>query len=1502
MLPRRSGTADAVRTGQRAVSDTVQAGRAAVLLMGVGLLTGFSNLTFNVLVARRSGADAYGAFVALLTLSQIAGVLAVATNYTVARRVARADHLSAALIRRSLLSSWPWVLVGAALFAVTPLLQSYVHLGSPAAVLTADSVFIVIVTAAVPNGILIGLRRFRTVAVINFVGAVARLAVVPFLPTGANATVGALAASALPFLIIGPTALTIVIRSRRDVPVWRTERAGEQDAGALSVETMGAALMAAMLWSLWTLPPLMARNGLTGAAAGDFSAAQLLAGGILFLSAPAVTAFFPITARGRNLRTALLGLAGLLTLCASAVVFLALLGPTLMPLLFGSGYSAPLSLFAALGTSATLVAAATFCTWMTRAMSRLVWVAFAGSAVAVTTEIVIGFPLHPPPLGLALLPATAVLLGLAVVTAIVPEAVYSRATAATRRTFAEGLAKLPRRSSSHNGAAPPRSDAVPEPSAVGGTRSLQGVLGYLGASQRRLAAVAGVGAIAMLGITGEAGPASGLLAAIALAALLLATALALAACRGVAREWIRSRASRRAWTAVFVLVAIVGAAAAQSWFRAGTAIAGTDLAPPDGTAWLARIFDPWSWTGSDIGSAAANQRELPWGVLLGVVHALGGSAALAQRLWFTLLFAGIGVGAVALLRTLGLRPVAAAAGGLVYLFNPNTLVTVPADVFLLALALLPALTAIVLAAARGSIRVSTAVVLMVLSVPLLGYVEAQPALFLMLAVAVLLAPLLAGWLGGRDALVRGLRVVAFGGGLVLMASAFWLVPAAIRTGAGPPPQLAGLSSWAWTEVRATVANGFWLNTTWGWNDASIFPYSTAYGAQPLQLLKFALPALAFAALLIPVASARRSGGGSGRLRTAAAAAATALFIIVFATGTNAPGALIFDPVYFHLPFGFLVREPDSHFMAVAALAYAVLIGVGVDHIARRLPVRLPVLRSRGGARVPWRAALAATAVGVAALVPSYPLLTGAVLPDTRPGYPPRHVTFPSYWYDMANFVNASPNAGDILALPADHFYQADYTWGYYGTDTFIQDLLSRRVLMALPEVYVAASRQLQGVVDEIDADIVGHHWTEVGQLASALRTPFILVRGDVDPGFHGASGVPDPSELVRALAGAPGFELVKQTGPLELFRVRGVASGHVSTTDLITTVNSANPDLNVLPYLPVGTQLVTAPARAGLPNVAQIPSVDRWTADPNRLVTTVQEPPGWSYQVAWLNRDLAKEGTINVTSGAGAASLSIPTTDVLADGDFARGLWQEVNDCNGLHGFRSSAVGASVGAHDGPGGSPALNLGALLDTACEQQPLTWKGGSLVLSMSVRNETGPPPRVCVYESAVNRCATASTLPTSAGWMSYSSIVSPDPGTRGLTLYLLADGSGTQTPSLDQFAEVRVRELPIAPPNLDLVATPASGSAATVHLVVQDEAYDERWSAPGSATHVRVDGLLNGWLTPDPGPVTAGITYGPDASIALCNALSLNAGLIAAGVALWAFVPGWRRRFPFRPDRS
>src|SRR5712691_737143 len=80
------------------------------------------------------------------------------------------------------------------------------------------------------------------------------------------------------------------------------------------------------------------------------------------------------------------------------------------------------------------------------------------------------------------------------------------------------------------------------------------------------------------------------------------------------------------WSAVIVVVALAVGIALQTWFKPGTSIATGDITPPVGTAWVGRIFEPWSWTGFSLGEPSQLTQDLPWAAMISVVHLVGGNA------------------------------------------------------------------------------------------------------------------------------------------------------------------------------------------------------------------------------------------------------------------------------------------------------------------------------------------------------------------------------------------------------------------------------------------------------------------------------------------------------------------------------------------------------------------------------------------------------------------------------------------------------------------------------------------------------------------------------------------------------------------------------------------------------------------------------------------------------------------------------------------------------------
>ncbi len=767
--------------------------------------------------------------------------------------------------------------------------------------------------------------------------------------------------------------------------------------------------------------------------------------------------------------------------------------------------------------------------------------------------------------------------------------------------------------------------------------------------------------------------------------------------------------SSQYWPAVTLAVALLAALAVQAWFQPGSSIATGDIPPPDGTAWLGRLFEPWTWSGSDLGGPSQLLLQLPWAAVLGLCHALGGDPALAQRIWYTALFVGAALGIFGLLAALRMSPAAAVAGTAVYVLSPYVISEVTINtVYLAALGLLAAIPAALVAAGTGRISVRLGAVLVATSAPLIGYVDLNPPLVGMLFAAMVIAPLVVAWVDGREAAFRSFRTLLLAVPLLVAASAYWIVPSIIHLSVVVTSQLAPITSWSWTEARASVRNAFWLNTFWAWPFPEYFTYSKTYESFPFSVLRFVLPAIALSALALgavsqiakpskrktrprpivadqsraianldtrlerlgkrfewghiaeddylvewerlvahrvdlvtiqkkaaadadvvppqPLMERSDSGDSQGvlrefrmqrELRLALAAATAALAIILLSTGTNPPGNTLFNRLY-ALPLGWLLREP-GRFLVVASLAYAVLVAVVVERVVTGPWIARLVRDHRGwehGSRMGVVAATVAVSVAL-----GFPVYTGAVVPDSRPQLPSAHVHVPGYWTEMARSVDGLPIQGSMLIMPPDDFYAMPYSWGYYGTDDFIANFFHRRVVIPNGQGYSPATSQLVKSANLVAQSILDHHWQLTEALVTALNTPLILVRGDIQSSLAGRT-ILRPSDLSASLSEAPNFELVRQIGALDLFRLLS-PTAETNRMTAFVTVNSETPDLRLLPLLPPNTALVSSVPMAGVANATQAPPLSTWTVLGDSLIWKTEAPPGWNYRVADLQSQTA---------------------------------------------------------------------------------------------------------------------------------------------------------------------------------------------------------------------------------------------------------------------------------------
>ncbi len=390
-----------------------QVAGASLLLVAAGGVAGILNLLFNVVVAREGGARDYGAIGPLLTLVTVVGLIATGFQFGIARHAAVSSQGPAHLLGPAFRSVLPWAAVAMLLAVLSWPLSGFLRLHSLVPVLLVAALATVSVLGAAVSGLLVGFRRFKVIAALGVGTAVLRLGL-GFLVGHGSGTVAlsllaSFAAVAASFLA-GLLFLTVTARGLKASPSRSPGEIVEERSGRAGIV---GALIAGALWTTWGLPVLFARHTLAAGLAGDFAASQLLAGALIWGTAPIVTAFFPTIARHRTRRTFLYGELATLLIALLGSVGLTALGPLMVGHLYGHGFTGSRSVLIMLAISATATACATFASWAAMAGSIRLGGVLASLGVAVASEVLWDALVAQGPITLALAPVVALGIGAA---------------------------------------------------------------------------------------------------------------------------------------------------------------------------------------------------------------------------------------------------------------------------------------------------------------------------------------------------------------------------------------------------------------------------------------------------------------------------------------------------------------------------------------------------------------------------------------------------------------------------------------------------------------------------------------------------------------------------------------------------------------------------------------------------------------------------------------------------------------------------------------------------------------------------------------------------------------------------------------------------------------------------------------------------------------------------------------------------------------------------------
>jgi arabinofuranan 3-O-arabinosyltransferase len=863
--------------------------------------------------------------------------------------------------------------------------------------------------------------------------------------------------------------------------------------------------------------------------------------------------------------------------------------------------------------------------------------------------------------------------------------------------------------------------------------------------------------------------------------------------------WRLWASERRNWLLAYLVPALLSIVAVQTWFEPGTVIAGGDLAPP--IAPQADYDSHWSHLTVGEGAPGYNISGLPYAAWLDAWGWLGVGEELGQRFWLSALFAGSAVAVVFLAFGFTANPVAAGAAGLLASFNAYRLITGPDDIRMAAILVAALLGGLVVRAASRPQGRAGVVAFAVASLGL-GYVMTNPPHVALVAVWVA-ACLVIALVAHPDAARRTTSFLAKAVPLALLVNAWWIVPAWLTlTGPGFDERFEAVRAeeWTWTHARATLGNALTLNTTWGWEYPEYFPYADRFDGALLTILAFAFPVLALLGVVLAWRTQRR---------TAAGLAVAALIGAWLATGLRAPIPEVNRWLYDYMPGYWLFREP-SKLLLLVMLPMAVLAGLGVAHLLTREDV--------------WLRRLAVGLV-LGALVYAHPIFTGEVIPDERPRLPSAHVRVPDAWDKAASMLNAQRASGRLLVLPRSDYYQVPTTWGYYGV-AFTRPLVHRPVVESQPGGYFRPLPTVSSLEESIETDLLSGRLARARQALRALGVGYVLLRRDVDRSFPNRRFA-RPRLLARGLTRIPDVQLMRSFGMLDVYRVN---AGEMF---------AATPTLYAGPEHALPLALLVQPGTPGfvseqddqtevLESGLRPERLIRFEEDRIRQLAVKREPESLRVRLADPFRLTVGGRTIR---GLRPEVISLPITretpalitaaSALIPLGGAQNGWQDL----GLHGLQAGEAvtvwqRTEAQSIDPSTAGPVQDCNALDDRGADEVGLraavVTRSGRRTLRLSARAHSacvsfrlldapsrdlfrvrfryrhvrGAPPRACIWQSGVNRCATVSALRPSRAWQTFEAALRPHPDAKGLTLFLYADGDGRPPPTVTEYDAIVV----------------------------------------------------------------------------------------------------------------
>ncbi|MFB9326944.1 alpha-(1-_3)-arabinofuranosyltransferase family protein [Paenibacillus aurantiacus] len=336
----------------------------------------------------------------------------------------------------------------------------------------------------------------------------------------------------------------------------------------------------------------------------------------------------------------------------------------------------------------------------------------------------------------------------------------------------------------------------------------------------------------------------------------------------------------------------------------------------------------------------------------------------------------------------------------------------------------------------------------------------------------------------------------------------------------------GPLEYTWVHGNASIINLLSMQAYWSWPMSGYYPFSYKYVTG---ILKYSLYVPVLFALI---------GAIYSPLKKKKYILLSILVISLFiAKGTHAPFGNINAFMYEHLPFYWLLRDPQVEMNIILYLSLYTLAGLGAQELykaAERLFTQMKIQFNR------LKRVLVMVCLTLIVMMNGYSFVNGEFLPETKDtGAFTTIVDVPEYWLETADFLNAQEAEGSVLMLPNNDFYQMPFDWGYYGVDDLGVTLFKHPIVTLQPvsDVYLGGSHSYRTLLGELLYQISREPEKDISPYLDMLGVKWIVFRGDVITNLANRN-ILSPEFMTNFLNKQTNITKVKEFEKLSVYEVK----------------------------------------------------------------------------------------------------------------------------------------------------------------------------------------------------------------------------------------------------------------------------------------------------------------------------------------------------------------------------